>query len=396
MHSPTLCPDVAVLGGGAAGLWALARLRAQGHSVLLFSAGALGDGQSVLAQGILHAGVKYALAGDDGAERSLAAMPAAWRDCLAGRGAVDLRACRLLSEHMYLFAPPGPAGRLRGAAAGALLRGRVQRLGTAQVPPALRTAGFRSALYRLDEAVLDVGSLLQALASPHRQHIYHLPAKGARLQRRDGLAQLQLPGCRVRPRLLLLAAGAGNADLLAQLGDRETAMQRRPLQQVVLDPGIDLPLYGHCLGSGRRPRFTVTSHRDAAGRTLWYLGGELAERGAQMSPAQLQLHARAELDEVFPGLQPDPARLRCVPAQRAEARQRDGARPAGAYLEAVHGVANALVAWPTKLALCPDLGERLARALRRRGIAPGPQPDPAPLRTLEQPQIARPPWERTA
>lgn len=396
MHSPTLCPDVAVLGGGVAGLWALARLREQGHSALLFSAGPLGEGQTIHAQGILHAGVKYALAGDDSADRSLAAMPAAWRDCLNGRGAVDLRACRLLSEHMYLFAPHTLAGQFSAAAAGALLRSRVQRIGAAQVPPALLAAAFEGPVYRLDEAVLDVGSLLQALAAPHRDCVYHLPPGSAHLECRDGLAQLQVPGCRVHPRLMLLAAGAGNASLLAQLGDRDTTMQRRPLQQVVLHPGEDLPLYGHCLGTGSRPRFTVTSHRDTAGKTLWYLGGELAESGAQMSPAQLQQHARAELGQVFPGLDLARATFNCVPAERAEPRQRDGARPPGAYLEAVHGVANALVAWPTKLALCPDLGERLARALQHRGIAPGPSPDPAPLGALGRPRLARPAWEHAA
>src|SRR5665213_2066743 len=50
--------DIAIFGGGIAGLWLLNRLRTAGYSALLFESGALGGGQTNKAQGIIHGGMK--------------------------------------------------------------------------------------------------------------------------------------------------------------------------------------------------------------------------------------------------------------------------------------------------------------------------------------------------
>ena len=55
--------DVLVIGGGVVGLWTLDRLVAAGHQAALLERDALGQGQSICAQGILHGGVKYSLSG---------------------------------------------------------------------------------------------------------------------------------------------------------------------------------------------------------------------------------------------------------------------------------------------------------------------------------------------
>jgi glycerol-3-phosphate dehydrogenase len=59
--SATLQVDVAILGGGIAGLWLLARLRQAGYSTLLLESQALGAGQTIASQGIIHGGLKYAI-----------------------------------------------------------------------------------------------------------------------------------------------------------------------------------------------------------------------------------------------------------------------------------------------------------------------------------------------
>src|SRR5690606_16972953 len=51
--------DVLIVGAGVAGLWLNARLRRQGFSTILVESSALGGGQSLKSQGIIHGGAKY-------------------------------------------------------------------------------------------------------------------------------------------------------------------------------------------------------------------------------------------------------------------------------------------------------------------------------------------------
>jgi len=97
--SPTLSTDVLIVGGGVAGLWLNARLRAKGYATLLVERESLGGGQSVKSQGIIHGGAKYALHGAlSGASEAIADMPRRWREALDGSGELDLSGVRLLSD----------------------------------------------------------------------------------------------------------------------------------------------------------------------------------------------------------------------------------------------------------------------------------------------------------
>ncbi|HCC44093.1 MAG TPA: FAD-binding oxidoreductase, partial [Gammaproteobacteria bacterium] len=51
--------DIAILGGGIAGLWLLNLLVSRGYSVVLLEKEALGAGQTIASQGMIHGGVKY-------------------------------------------------------------------------------------------------------------------------------------------------------------------------------------------------------------------------------------------------------------------------------------------------------------------------------------------------
>ena len=53
--------DVAIVGGGIAGLWLVTLSRAHGYSALLIERSALADGQTTCSQGMIHCGAKYAL-----------------------------------------------------------------------------------------------------------------------------------------------------------------------------------------------------------------------------------------------------------------------------------------------------------------------------------------------
>ena len=85
--STTLDTDICIIGGGVAGLWLNARLRKAGYHTVLIERGALGGGQSVKSQGIIHGGIKYALGGKlNAATEAIADMPNRWRQCLTGEG----------------------------------------------------------------------------------------------------------------------------------------------------------------------------------------------------------------------------------------------------------------------------------------------------------------------
>ena len=394
MSAPGLHIDIAIIGGGVAGLWLLNRLRNRGYSVVLLEATALGGGQSMHSQGIIHGGVKYGLDGSGGlATAALAAMPGAWRECLAGTGEVDLRHCKVMSEHMLLCPGTHLPARMAGAFAANMLASLVSRLDPGDYPELLGSPDFRGPVYRLHEPVLDLPSLIAALARPHADAIRLVDWRQARLCASEGRAHIEFAGCTLKPQLLLLTAGTGNAQLMQVLGARRPAMQRKPLQQVLLRQARLTPLFAHFLNTGSTPRLSISSHRRHDGELVWYLGGELATTGAASSTSALIAQARRELHEVLPWLDLGGAEWATLHVDRAEAEPRRLGRPGGAYLGAVEGVGNALVAWPIKLALCPELGQRVEKSLVERAVLPRHTQDLSPLPHMGSPPMATPCWD---
>ena len=187
---------------------------------------------------------------------------------------------------------------------------------------------------------------------------------------------------------LILAAGAGNGALLRGLGIEGIAMQRRPLHQVVVRRDCLPPLFGHCLSGLRslEPRLTITSHPDgngAGGSWLWQLGGQLATDGVRRSSAEQRRHARRELEAHFPWMDWAEASIETYRIDRAEPRQPGGRRPDEAFAAAI---GPCILCWPTKLALIPDLADRVLKLL------PPPCGD-SPMLNLPAPEIGAPPWE---
>ncbi|MDP6360798.1 MAG: FAD-dependent oxidoreductase, partial [Planctomycetota bacterium] len=72
--------DVLIIGGGGAGLWLLDELTRANYEALLIECAALGTGQTVGTQGIIHGGLKYTLGGMlTGSAKAIRDMPALWR-----------------------------------------------------------------------------------------------------------------------------------------------------------------------------------------------------------------------------------------------------------------------------------------------------------------------------
>ena len=386
MTATRLEVDTVILGGGVAGLWALARLRRAGYSAVLVEADRLGAGQTRCAQGIIHGGAKYALTGEVGAAaRMVAGMPARWRACLAGEGELDLSAVPVRAAHQVLWSPGGLGARLAGFFAGHLMRSRLAPLEPGAWPGALRHPDFRGRVWRLDEPVVDVAGLLEALAGLGGGCLVR---GGVEDMSAGDPCTVRLPGLELAAARLVLAAGAGNAALLARLGRRSPAMQRRPLHMVMVRGPLP-PLYGHCLGTSPRPRLTVTTHEDAQGRPVWYLGGQLAEAGVERDEAGQIAAARAELQALFPWLDWSACRWATLRVDRAEAAA-GGRLPGDVFCEE-NG--NVITVWPTKLALAPEAAARAEGLLRAGGVKPGARPDPAPgLAGCAVPDIAPLPW----
>ncbi|MBF7730189.1 NAD(P)/FAD-dependent oxidoreductase [Pseudomonas sp. N040] len=380
--------DILIVGGGIAGLWLNARLRRLGYSTLLVERDSLGGGQSVKSQGIIHGGAKYALHGAlTGASEAIADMPRRWREALAGSGELDLCGVRILSESHYLWSPGTLAGNLTSFFASKAVRGRVDQVKGSDLPPALQHPKFKGKVYRLAELVLDVPSLIARLAELAGDSL--VAASLIEPLRDNGeLCGLLIDGMPVRAQRIVLSAGAGTAELLASLGVNQPAQQLRPLHMVLAKGPALKPLYAHCLGGGPKPRVTVTTHPAADGQWVWYLGGDLAEADGVARDAASQIKAaQQEMAELLPWVDQAQTRWATLRVDRAEPAQSGLVRPDNAFL-ADQG--RLLVGWPTKLALAPDLSERVCAALQRDGIRPGQHPAAPPL---PRPPLARPAWE---
>jgi hypothetical protein len=155
-----------------------------------------------------------------------------------------------------------------------------------------------------------------------------------------------------------------------------------------------------------KPRLTITSQRDARGRSVWYIGGLLAEPGpasgpgggALPDPAALHRTLRAELAACLPWIDTHGCEAASFVVQRAEGLTPRGDRPDEPVVDRVEpstpGRPVIIAAWPTKLAFAPLVADRVlallppARSERPGAVAAGAWP------TFAAPGVARLPWER--
>lgn len=378
--------DVAILGGGIAGLWLLARLRKAGYSAVLLENAGLGAGQTLASQGIIHGGLKYAIDLKLNADAdALADMPARWRACLEGRGEIDLRGAKLAAAHHLFWARRTLASRIAGFFGSKMLRGRVDALAPAQWPAVLQDPEHVAAVYALDECVLDVPSLLAALQALNPDAIKRVDGDVTIAPRADGVT-IVAGNRSLIAGTLVSTAGAGNEAIIAQLGLPAKSAQRRPLQMLLVDraPG---PLWAHCFDASDKPRVTITTHYRNDGTPVWYVGGLVAEQGAAQSEAELIAAGRAELAALLPNQDFSRCRFAGFRVDRTEGATDDGRKPEGPVL---HPHGRVLLAWPTKLALAPQLADRVLAELPP---ATGGLSDFA---DWSAPGIAPAPWETVA
>jgi glycine/D-amino acid oxidase-like deaminating enzyme len=378
--------DVLLFGGGAAGLWCLDRIRRAGYHAILLESKALGAGQTIQAQGIIHGGGKYALRGvrDFEAVRATSLMPDRWRRSLTGELEPYLEDTEILSDRCHLWLPRHSAvawlqswGGMSLAIKTGLLATRPEKVSRDDWPEALHDSALT--VYSLAEPVIATGSFLKALAAHHRTSIFLYDAASVQFS----AAGVRVGDVFLQTHAMVLTAGVGNGDLLRRAGIEEDLMQRRPLGMVLLRG--DLPrLFGHCVVGGKTG-LTITTPTPG----LWQIGGELAERLAGEENAKVA--RQLALDEIrrwLPRLDLRRAEIALYPAVRAEASTVAHRRPSGVHVSRI--APGKVIAWPTKLSMVPVLAEEVFEILRLDLKAPGGY-DETPA--WSKPEIARYPWE---
>ena len=398
--------DVVIFGGGAAGLWLLDELARRGLNAVLLEAHALGTGQTVAAQGIIHGGLKYTLQGLlTKSATSIREMPAIWRKCLDGRREPNLSAVRRRSNECYLWRTDSLSSRLGMLGAQFGLRVAPQSVAADDRPEILR--GCPGSVARLPEQVISTVSLIEVLAERNRERLMKIDPTRVSFECGDPghVAAIEIDGdIALRPRVVVFAAGAGNSALRRNVGLAVEAMQRRPLHMVMLR-GESLPMFqGHCI-DGAKTRITITSDIDSAGRTVWQVGGQIAEDGVAWNERTLIAVARDELRSVLPGIDLSSVEWSTYRVDRAEGIVSGSKRPETVQIRCE---GNCFTAWPTKLALVPQLATELLTAIEQFLPADGRRlmADGRRINALQKteigcrlsaigcrPDVALPPWE---
>ena len=365
--------DIVIIGGGIAGLWALARLLKSGYQAILLEADALGCVQSCASQGIIHGGTKYALTGKlTHSSQSIQQMPQRWKDCLDGCGEVDLSQARKLSDHQYLWSNKSIASRLSGFFASKVMSSRMQHLSAEEYVPPFNGAGFNGELYQLDEPVLDIQSVIEAIREQFGQFILQADVNDiSRLE--DTTFQLKFNGQNIIAQTLILTAGAGNEKLLSSLNLEQPKMQLRPLHMPMLKARASIlpKMYAHCLGASALPKMTITAYslscseeHDEA-QVVWYLGGEIAEKGINRTIEEQISVAKQELQSLMPWMDFTQCQWSALAVDRAEPKMADGSRPVEPAVFRDH---NVITAWPVKLAMAPLMVDKIMVELKQAGI----------------------------
>jgi len=415
---PTIDCDVVIVGAGIAGLWALHKLSQQGLSVLLLESQAIGSGQTIKSQGIIHGGLKYALGGTlSSASEAIADMPNRWQACLEGKGEISLQKARVLSHAQYLWSPGSLSGQLMSFFASKTLKSRVQSLNRTDYPAVFQHEDFKGKVYQLAEWVLDIPSVLSELSKPFQSQILKIneldgydleyakddditvPTSSTSKPIDSLVIHHQDRRCRLKARFYIFTTGSHNQSLTHDFPEL-TPTQERPLHMVwgTFPQGVNPQLYGHCLDRSLTPRVTITTHQNQAGQTVWYLGGQIAEIGVNLSVTQQIAYALEECLALFPWMDFTRVSWDTLRVNRAEPKQANGQKPDAAF---VHRAQNILLGWPTKLAMAPMLADQIWESIKNDFSAKSSQSSQASnlidmLQQLAWPcaALSKSPWDK--
>jgi len=378
-------PDVVIFGAGIAGLWLFHHLKKIGYDVLLFERDAIGCGQTIAAQGIIHSGLKFTLAGKvSSLARSISAMPQLWREALDGQGPVDLSTAHVNAPSQFLMIPSGFIGDLTTVITKKALGGKTHSITKENWPDGIVQNGFKGSLVYMDEPVLDVPSVLMALSAPYHDQIYKI----SDTQASDPITFLK--ELEITPKKVIFTGAASNMSLAKHYNDHHgLETQMRPLHQGLMK-GAPFPLYAHFVGKTDKPIATITTHTAKDGSLIWYFGAGVAERAKESDPRQVIEAAKSALKSYLPAFDFSNAQWATWPVDRVEGKSKtENWMP---DTPTIHSVDNRLYCWPTKMTFAPLLTSMILDHFEKNKITPSRHKthiEDLPLATF-----AKPPWER--
>lgn len=382
MTAPEQNVDIVIFGAGIAGLWILNLLKSQGYCVLLLEKDAIGCGQTIAAQGIIHSGLKFSLAGKVNAlAKSISAMPDRWRGAIAGNGDVDLSKAKLNAVSQHLLIPPGFFGGLTKLITQKALGQNVYEIPKSEWPENLKVSGFKGTLIHMDEPVLDIPLTLRALAEPYKDSIKKIGA----LDPEDYLKQNN-----IKPKFKIFTSAAFNHHYAQkQKHDHGLQTQHRPLLQGMMK-NAPFPLFAHLVGKADKPVISITTHTLDNGTLIWYLGGTVAERNKQANPNDVYKDSLTAFKKYLPDMNLNKVEWAILPIDRVEGKSKtDSWMP---DTPTIHDTPDALYCWPTKLTFAPLLGDMVVKKLDERGIKPsGYKID---FSHLENAGYTKTPWQK--
>ncbi|HLB57680.1 MAG TPA: FAD-dependent oxidoreductase, partial [Gammaproteobacteria bacterium] len=303
-----------------------------------------------------------------------------------------------LSPQQYLWSTGTLTSKLAGFFAGLTLKNHLQALDKSSFPAIFQNPQFQGQVYALDEMIIDMHALVRELAVSNQDIIFKIdPMHDDQLTFDDSNRMISfkiranpLQWLDVKAQKYIFTAGSGNEFFLQKLKQKSVKMQRRPLHMVVMKHDLPYSVYAHCLGLGAIPRLTITTHKAVDGKSIWYLGGQLAEEGVKRNSEEQIEITKKELNTLFPWLDFSNAEFASFMIDRAESLEADGKRPDSCYFKEIE---NMIIAWPTKLALAPLLAKEILDCLTRADIQPA-FTDTRELRAWPIPALAKPIWDQ--
>ncbi len=385
LDKPKYSVDIVIFGAGIAGLWTFHRLKKLGYDVVLFEQSSIGCGQTIAAQGILHSGLKFSLAGKvNTLAQSISKMPERWKDAMAGTGDVDLGAATVNTASQQLLIPSGFLGGITKIITQRMLGDQVREVPQAEWPKDLKNSGFKGSAIYMDEPVVDVPSVLRALADPYSDYIKKITKENAA----QPFEFLQNHG--ITAKRVIFTAAKSNQEIALKNNDNvglET--QKRPLVQAMMK-NAPFPLFAHLVGKTDKPIASITTHETESGELVWYLGGGVAERTMDTNPDNVYQDALTALKTYLPAINFEKAEWAALPIERIEGKSKtDSWMP---DTPTIHKTGDVLYCWPTKMTFAPMLSDMIMDDLKSHNIKPSGQS--TQINSFSRAEFTQTPWDK--